>query len=109
MKYPGGSTVISLITGSRVRERGCCYNGSGGWNDALEIVEGAGEQGMLVFSETWKGQGDVFSPGVSKGNECSPANTLILTKSSPLQTFDLQNCNIIHLCCFELFISSNSN
>ena len=40
-------------------------------------------------------------PPRTSREEHSPANTLILAKWDPFQTSDLQNCEIIYLCCFR--------
>lgn len=58
----------------------------------------------LLGKECWKKQGYIFC---SLQKERSPDNTLLLTKSSPLQTSDLQIYKIINSCYFKPQVCSN--
>ena len=65
-------------------------------------MQGVGptRQGLQADSRSWKRQGNGFSFRLSR-QECSPANTLILSQGAPPQTSNLQNCKIKQLHCFE--------
>lgn len=49
---------------------GGCDGGGIGWNNALKVEEGTLRQGMP--SETWRRQGVLVSPGISKRNTALP-------------------------------------
>lgn len=59
-----------------------------------KMEEGILSQGMHVIL-SWKRQGNIFCPGISR-KEPSPA------QGSLFQTSDFQNCDIITLCFFRL-------
>lgn len=66
---------------------------------ALKMKEEATSQGMWASSRSWKGQGNGFSPGVSR-KECRPANSLSL--ASEIHFGLLISRTLINLCCFKL-------
>lgn len=66
----------------------------------FEEGEGATGQGMLETCRIWKGQLTGFSPRVYR-QEHSPNDTLILAQGHPLQISDLQNFEMINVCCFQ--------
>lgn len=49
--------------------------------------------------EAGKRKGTVF-PRTFRKN-CSPADTLTLAQRDPCGTSNLQNCKVIHVCCFK--------
>lgn len=69
------------------------------WGQRSEVrgLEGAVSRGTQVASRSWKNKGMNFSE--KPPEECKPANTLTFELGNPLQTADLQNCEVIHPCC----------
>ena len=63
----------------------------------VEMVRRVLSRGWQAASRTWKGR-KMLLTGVSEGTQlcCHLASA----RSEPFWTFNLQNCKIIHLCCF---------